>query len=114
MILVAKAVVDERAVVVEALHALIAVVAMHAILRVQILAVDTNVVKMKLFVNETLHETQEVFLERHVPRVYQRHAVEEDGQDEEDCVENHERHILVLRLSLKTRALIIARCNDEE
>ena len=79
MVLVAKAVVDESAMMIEALHTLVTVVAMHTVLWVQVLAIDADVVKMKLFVDKTLHQAEKVFLKRDIPRVNQCDAVKEDG-----------------------------------
>lgn len=51
MVLVAQAVVYKRAVVIEPLHALVAVITVHGVLGTQVLAINANVVKMKLFIN---------------------------------------------------------------
>ena len=62
VVLVPEAVVNERAVVVKTLDALVAVVAMHCVLWPQILTVDADVVQVKLFVDKALHQAQKVFL----------------------------------------------------
>ena len=56
MVAVPQTVVDEGAMMVKALHALVTVVAVPRLLRSQVLAVDANVVKVKLFVDQTLHQ----------------------------------------------------------
>lgn len=48
MILVAETVVNEEAVMVKLLHAAVAVVAVVGVLRAQILAVDANVIHVKI------------------------------------------------------------------
>ena len=77
MVAVTKTVVDEGAVMVKSLHALVAIVAMSRILRPEVLAVDAHVVEVELFIDQSLHQTEEVTLGRHVPRVDQCQAVEE-------------------------------------
>ena len=51
MVLIPQAVVHKRAVMIEALHALIAVVAVHRVFGPQVLAVDTNVVQVELLID---------------------------------------------------------------
>lgn len=115
VVLVAQTVVDECAVVVEALHALVAVIAMHSVLRPQVLAVDADVVEVQLFVDESLHQAQEVLLERHVPRVDQCKAVEDDGEGKEDRVHQDRDFLLLLtRIACETNPLIVARSDHKE
>ena len=78
VVLVAQTIVDEGAVMIEPLDALVAIVAVHSVLRAKILAVDANIVEMQLFIYQALHEAEEVLFERDIPWIYQRHAVEED------------------------------------
>ena len=79
MILVAQAIVHECAVVIEALDALVAVVAVHRVFGPKILAVNADVIQMQLFIHEPFHEAEEVFFERHIAWVDQRQAVEDYG-----------------------------------
>lgn len=76
MILVAQAIINEGAVMIESLHTLVTIVAVHSVLGPQILAVNTDIVKVQLLVNKPFHEAKEVLLERHVPWVNQCQTVE--------------------------------------
>ena len=62
MIIVSKAIVHESAVMVETLHALVTIVAMHGVFRSQIFTVDADVIQVEFFVNQAFHQTQEIFL----------------------------------------------------
>lgn len=52
---VAKAVIHKNAVVVETLHTLVTIIAVHAVLRVQVLAIYANVVHVEVFFDQTFH-----------------------------------------------------------
>ena len=80
VILVTKAVVHKRAMMIKTLHTFVTVVAVHCILWSKILAVDTDVVQMELFIHESLHQAKKVFLEWNIPWIYQSHTVEYDCQ----------------------------------
>lgn len=83
MILVAETVVDEEAVMVKLLYAAVAVVAVVGVLRAQILAVDTNVIHMKIELDKLAKEFDKVSGPWHVTRV--RHCdqrVEKRGKKE--------------------------------
>jgi len=54
-------IVHEGAMVVKTLNTLVAVIAMHRVLRSQVFTVYANVVKMQFFINKTFHKPQEVF-----------------------------------------------------
>ena len=66
MVLVAQAIVDESAVMVETLHALVTVITVHGVFRSQILAINTDVIQVELLVNESFDQAEEVFLKRDV------------------------------------------------
>ena len=55
MVFVAKAIVHKGTVVVEALDTLIAVVAMHGVLRSKVFALNTHIVQVQLFLDQALH-----------------------------------------------------------
>ena len=78
MVLVAQAIVDESAVMVETLHALVTVITVHGVFRSQILAINTDVIQVELLVNESFDQAEEVFLKRDVAWIDQSEAVEED------------------------------------
>ena len=80
VILVTKAVVHKRAMMIKTLHTFVTVVAVHSVLGSKILAVDTDVVQMELFIHESLHQAKKVFLEWNIPWIYQSHTVEYDCQ----------------------------------
>ena len=46
---------------VKSLDTLVAVVAVHCVLRPQVLTINTYVVKMELFIDKTFHQTKEIF-----------------------------------------------------
>ena len=77
MVLVSEAIVDKRTMMIEALYTFITIVAMHRILRSEILTVDADIIKMQLFFYNTLHHSQKVFFKRHISWVNQSHAVKE-------------------------------------
>ena len=95
MVLVAQTVVHKGAVVVESLHTLVAVVAVHCVLGAQILTVDADVVQVQLLVHKSLHQSQEISLHGHISRVFQRQTVKEDGDDEEYRVEQNDHFVKV-------------------
>ena len=55
MVPVAKTIIDKSAVMVESLHTLVAVVAMASVLRFQVLAENTDIVKVKFLLNQSFH-----------------------------------------------------------
>ena len=61
VVAVANAVVDECAVVVEPLDALVAVVAVPSFLGSQVLTLDAHVIKVKRFFHDFLQDLDEVF-----------------------------------------------------
>ena len=70
-----------------------------------------------LLLDEALHQAEEVLLERHVAGVDQRHAVEEDGEGEEDRVADQEHLRLILLqvcVLLVVDMLVVARRDHEE
>ena len=77
MVLVSEAIVYKGAVMVKPLHTLVTIITVHRVLWSQILTINADIVQVELFVNKALHEAQEVFLERYVPRVNQCQAVED-------------------------------------
>ena len=95
MVLIAQTVVHKGAVVVESLHALVAIVAVHGVFWTQVLAVDADVVQVQLFVYQSLHESEEISLHGHISWILERQAVEEDGDDEKDRVKKNYHFVKV-------------------
>ena len=99
MILVAQAIVHESAVMVKPLHTLIAIVAVHGVLWAQVFTINADVVEVQLLVDQAFHESQKVSFDGHIAWIYQREAVEEDGDREENNTEGGYRCVpLVIRV----------------
>ena len=99
---------------IKTLHTFVTVVAVHCVLGSKILAVDTDVVQMKLFIHESLHQAKKVFLEWNIPWIYQSHTVEYDCQWKEGCVKNDGGFLLRLLWISDSHTLVVAGRNHEE
>ena len=89
VVFVAKTIVDECAMMIKSLDALIAIVTMHGVFGPKIFAVDAYVVQMELFIDKSLHKAKKIFHERDVARIYQGHAIEEDCKGKEYGIEDN-------------------------
>ena len=80
MVSIAEAVVDEGAVVVKALHALVAEVAVACVIWPQILTLNADVVQVVALLQDSFKQHYKVPSPRHITWVNQCQAVEKDGQ----------------------------------
>jgi len=101
-------------VVVETLHALVAVVAVHSVFGSQVLTIDAYVIQVQLFINKALHQTEEIFFQRYVSGINQCQTVEEDRKGKPNDIQNDQSLVLILLLAPDLHSSIVAGSNHEE